>query len=247
MKNNFKTVLKKVFKFDEEKLEDQGTFGYGEDVMQEFDKDDLMKKLVVFGMNNGFDKIKKPIKELADMKKKVYGNRKLKQSAAEDMLKKYAKIKQEVEKILPKTETGFKSKVLSFVAAAREKAEKLSDPHSDMFVTGLDKVLSESIKKLDELKTTVGYVLDESSVAAANHAKKILAYIDEWSDTRVLDIVETGKIKETKKVIEPLVEANKVARDWALMEEGVSVANARAEQELVKAYDKARDQLAVFV
>ena len=84
-------------------------------------------------------------------------------------------------------------------------------------------------------------------MAAANHAKKILAYIDEWSDTRVLDIVETGKIKETKKVIEPLVEANKVARDWALMEEGVSVANARAEQELVKAYDKARDQLAVFV
>ena len=41
MKNNFKTILKKIFKFDEEKLEDQGTFGYGEDVMQELDKEGI--------------------------------------------------------------------------------------------------------------------------------------------------------------------------------------------------------------
>ena len=247
MKNNFKTILKKIFKFDEEKLEDQGTFGYGEDVMQELDKDDLMKKLVVFGMNNGFDKIKKPIKELADMKKKVYGNRKLKQSAAEDMLERYAKLKKEVEKILPKEQKGFKNKVLSYIVAAKEKAEKLSDPQTDMFVTGLDMLLLESIKKLDELKTTVEYVLDESSVGAANYAKKILAYIDEWSDTRVLDIVETGKVKDVKKVIEPLVQANKIAQEWALVEEGVSEANARAKEEIVKAYDKKKDQLAVFV
>ena len=247
MKNNVKTVLKKVLKFDEEKLEDQGTFGFGEDVMQELDKDDLMKKLVVYGMNNGFDKVKKPLSALADMKKKLYGNRKLKQSAAEDMLEKYAKLKVEVEKILPKAETGFKTKVLSFITAAKEKAEKLSDPQMDMFVTGLDKVLTESNKKLDELKTAVEFVLDESSVNASKYATKILAYIDEWSDVRVLDIVETGKVKETKKVIEPLVEANKLAREWALMEEGVSDSNARAEKETVKAYDRKRDQLAVFV
>lgn len=247
MKNNFKTILKKIFKFDEEKLEDQGTFGYGEEVMQELDKDDLMKKLVVYGMNNGFDKIKRPIKELADMKKKVYGNRKLKQSAAEDMLEKYAKLKKEVEKILPKAQTGFKEKVLSHIVVAREKAEKLSDPQSDMFVTGLDKVLADSIKKLDELKATVECVLDESSVNASKYATKILAYIDDWSDTRVLDIVETGRLKDAKKVIEPLVRANETAREWALVEEGVSDANARAKEEIVKAYDKKRDQLAVFV
>lgn len=248
MSYNIWPVVKKITGYDERRSAGP-VFEEGMAIMDAMDKDDLFTKSVIFGMNYGFDKIKKPLKELAEVRKKIQGNRKLQRGSkdARNMWAAYNSAVAALAPIVDAEDIGFRYAVLSHVLSAKKKAEALMNPESELYFPALGALAKESLGIITSIEAAVNSALDVTSVAAVRYASTIITALNEWSDLYMLDAVERGEILQKGPAIDLLTRAAGIADGWASMDAGVTDKNPIATSGVPEEYNAAGDQLAVLV
>lgn len=248
MTYNIWPVIKKVTGYDEKRSAGP-VFDEGMAIMDKMDKDDLFTKSVIFGMNYGFDRIKKPLKELAEVRKKVQGNRKLQRGSkdASNLWAAYNSAAAVLSPIVEADDIGFRYPVLSHVLGAKRKAEALTGEEHQLYFPALGTLAAESLKLISAIEKSVRSVLDVASVNAARAAGEIISALGQWSDIYMLDAVERGEVIEKAPAIDLLTRALAIADGWASLDSGVSEKNPIATSGIPEEYNAAIDQLAVLI
>lgn len=248
MTYNIWPVIKKVTGYDEKRSAGP-VFDEGMAIMDKMDKDDLFTKSVIFGMNYGFDRIKKPLKDLAEVRKKVQGNRKLQRGSkdASVLWSAYNTAAAALSPIVEADDIGFRYPVLSHVLGAKRKAEALTSTEHQLYFPALGSLAAESLKLISEIEKSVRSVLDVASVNASRAAGEIISALGQWSDVYMLDAVERGEVIEKAPAIDLLTRAVGIAEGWASLDSGVSDKNPIATSGIPEEYNAATDQLAILI
>ena len=243
--NTVHSILKKVAKYDEEKLARRGAYHAGVALIQKIDGENLLPRLVIYGVNNGFTSVKPLILEVTKIKKFIYGNYIMPAALAGELSKRYERVRDEcVRNGYTETELPLHEKALAYCAVAVAHTQKLSDPEGEMFVPGLDSILTHSREQIVELQGLIESAIDGSSKEAAEFANGVVDCIAAW-EARIVDTIEGSRVL-LEDTLAPLNIAKSLATQWIGLERGVVEALDRAPADAVAVYDANDDQLAFF-
>lgn len=244
-KKTIYSILKKVAKYDEEKLARRGAYHGGVALIQKIDEENLLSRLVIYGVNNGFTSVKPLILEVTKIKKFVYGNYIMPAALVNELTKRYERVRDEcVRNGYTVTQLPLHEKALAYCNVALKHTQKLSNPEGEMFVPGLDSILSHSREQIVELQGLIEGAIDGSSKNAAEFANGVVDCIAAW-EARIVDTIEGSRVL-LEDTLAPLYIAKSLATQWVGLERGVVESFDRAPADAVAAYDSNDDQLAFF-
>ena len=240
-------ILKKNFSYDEARQKRKGLYFAGGSIIKELNEDDLLEKLVVYGMNEGFDSVEPYLSNLLNMRRGIYGNSKLFGADATRLSNQYKAMRAEcVKKGFYKPKFPVRDRILGHVKGSLEQAERLSSLSSDCVPKEMEKTLAVSINTLKNLATEIEKVLDGSSQTAFSYAERIFESLQQWRNYAILDGLE-GSAIGVAQAVERLKESLDCAREWATLLDGVSNGNKKANVDKMEKYDAREDQLTSFV
>lgn len=237
------SFLKKNGCLSLEKITARGRPGGLDTFFKQVEKDNFLRRLIVNAVNYGFEGDRaKYIKEVLDFYKKCHNAKVDFSRCAND----YAKLKKAIDSAGYANDCGFffKQKLLEHVQFAKKKAERLNDPEMEMYVTGLDVVLSSSIEELELLSASLDKVIDWSSKLALQNAVQILEKIKNWNNIRVVECMTS--MCRMQGVTAPLTEAVTIAKQWMNSDLCVDKKNPRCNEVDLSVFHWENDQLRVW-
>ena len=138
MEKNIQTVLKSLTGYDEEQTKCT-VLPKCTALFEEMEKDDLISKLVRYGMNSRFDGMHKTIRALAKIRKRVYRCRNYTPVFfVEFWVSRYREIKNASAQYLKYADNGFKDAALQCVRETVACTEKIRGSGSGMIPEALD-------------------------------------------------------------------------------------------------------------
>lgn len=240
-------ILKKNFDYDEVRQKRKGLYFAGGSLIKELNEDDLLERLVVYGMNESFATVQPYLSNLLLMRQNIYGNSKLFASDATQISNKYKQMRAEcVKKGFYKPKFPVRDWILSQVNGACAQAERMAELRSDMVADEVRKPLFVSVSALKTLTEEIGKIIDGSSEKAYGYAKKINSVLEQWRNESILEGLEGEKVS-VPQTVSILKQAIDYAREWANLTDGVNDRNRKADLDGVEKYDERQDQLTSFV
>ena len=195
----------------------------------EMEGDDLITKLIKYGMNARFDGLTKNIKVLAKLRKRVYKYGKIAPAFFIELwLSRYREIRSASKAYLKYADNGFKDAAAQCARETLVALVKIKESGSDIIPDALIDVLPRAEEELSELGILISDVLDSSSNAAKGYFIAIRRALLKWRLKSVLEAIEQGKIFDEDDFFAPIHEAIRVAKSWAGMKLGVTAQNPRA-------------------
>ena len=247
VEKNVALVFKSLTGYDEEQMK-RPVHQKGLALYEEMEKDDLVTKLIKYGMNSRFDSLNKNIKVLAKLRKRVYRCGKFTPVFfMEFWLSRYREIKAASASCMKYADNGFKDAALQCVRETVAITEKMMSSNADIIPQSLVVALDNAKTILTEINQTLQDVLDSSSEAAKGYFLTVRRTLLRWRSQQVLEAIEQGRINDAESFLAPLKEATKVARSWSGMKIGVSAQNPRAIHSVKSAEICMRDRLYLIV
>ena len=243
VEKSIQMVLKSLTGYDEE-LVKRPVMQKSIAFYEEMESDDLISKLIRYGMNSRFDGLNKHIKTLAKLRRRAYRCSKYTPVFfVEFWVSRYREIKAACAPYMKYADNGFKLAAIQCIAETLSAAEKIKSSGADIVPGALIESLGNAEDCLSELLTELNEVLDSSSMAAKGYFLAIRRALLRWRTQSVLEAIEDGQVKDTGSFIAPLYEAIKVAKNWAGMRVGVTAQNPRAIHSVKNAEVIVRDRL----
>ena len=228
VEKNIEMVLKSLTGYDEEQnkrpVMPKCTAFY-----EEMESDDLITKLIKYGMNSRFDGLVKNIKVLARLRRRVYRCKKITPVFfVEFWVSRYREVKSASAQYMRYADNGFKDATLQCVRETLAAVDKMKNAGADVIPQDLISELYGAEEKLCELRGYLSEVLDSSSEAAKGYFLAIRRSLIRWRSQSVLEAIEQGQIKDAQSFISPIGEAIKVVKAWSSMRVGATAQNPRA-------------------
>lgn len=239
-------ILKKNFSYDEARQRRKGLYFAGGSLIKELNEDDLLERLVIYGMNEGFNTVQPYLSDLLTMRQNIYGNSKLFGTDATQISNRYKHMRAEcVKKGFYKPKFPVRDRILEHAKGALAQAERLCELRSGIVSEEMEKPLSVSVGALKNLVLEINKVFDGSSEVAFSYARSIQTILQKWRNEGILEGLEGGKI-DAAGTVALLKDGIDRAKEWSTLLDGVSEQNKKADVENMEHYDEREDQLCSF-